>query len=49
MEYIYGATKGPHEYSKVISTIELNDFTQQLKTIGVIGNKYEIPNYLHFS
>jgi hypothetical protein len=29
MEEMYGTTKGPRQYSRVISTIELDDFIQE--------------------
>jgi hypothetical protein len=32
MEEMYGATKRPYLYSKVIGTIELNDFIQEFES-----------------
>jgi hypothetical protein len=37
IEDIYGATKGHQQYSRVIGTIELNDFIHELDSVSHIN------------
>jgi hypothetical protein len=35
MDDMYGATKGPHRYSRAIGTIELDDFIKKINSLGL--------------